>query len=166
MPILVVVALLALAAPAHAQEYTPARNEAALGVGVMNFDLSGVGNTWVSGFRGTRALTDRFALEAGVAVAFPQQTSDRVIFLAPEAHLQYFWKVGRVRPYGGGGVGFLYRDSDLYLAKVNLTLSAAGGARVDVTDTTAVFGEMRLRGIGRDFGASTAEWIGGVVWRP
>lgn len=166
MPLLVVAALLALALPAHAQEDTPARNEVGVAFGVMNFDLSGVGNTWVTSVRGTRAFTDHVALEAGVVIARPQQTFDRVIFLAPEAHLQYFWNVGRVRPYGGGGVGFLYRDSELYDARVNLTLSAAGGARVDVTNTTSLFGEMRLRGIGRSFGASTAEWFGGVVWRP
>jgi outer membrane protein W len=131
----------------------------------MNFDLSGVGNTWVAAVRGTRALTDNLALEAGVSIARPQQTFDRIQFIAPEAQLQYFWKAGRVRPYAGGGLGFSYRDSDLYDARVNLTLAASGGARIDLSNTTATFGELRLRGIGRNFGASTAEWFGGVIWR-
>ena len=131
----------------------------------MNFDLSGVGLTWVTGVRGTRALTDHIALEAGVSLARPVQTVDRITFVAPDVQLQYFARLGRVRPYGGGGVGFVYRDSDLSDAKVNLALSAAGGARIDLTNTTAVFGEMRLRGISRNFAASTAEWFGGVTGR-
>jgi hypothetical protein len=163
--VLVVLALFAIVPAAAAQERTPAQNEVGVAFGVMNFDLSGVGNTWVTTVRGTRALTDHLAVEAGVSIARPQQTFDRVHFIAPEAQLQYFWKVGRVRPYAGGGVGFVYRDSDLYNAKVNLALSTSGGARIDLSNTAAVFGELRLRGIDRNFGASTAEWFGGVIWR-
>lgn len=164
-PLLLVV-FFAIVVPVQAQEHTPARNEIGVGFGAMDFDLSGTGTTWVTTFRATRALTDHLALEGGVSLARPQQQSDRVLFVVPEAQLQYFWQVGRVRPYGGGGVGFAYRDSDVYAAKVNLTLLAAGGARVDLSNTTALFGEMRLRGIGHDFGASTAEWFSGVIWCP
>jgi len=163
--VFVVFALSGIVPAAHAQEQTAARNEVGVGVGAMNFDLSGTGNTWGTAVRGTRALTDHVALEAGVSIARPQQTSDRVHFIAPEAQLQYFWKAGRVRPYAGGGVGFTYRDSDVYVARVNLGLSTSGGARIDLTNTTALFGELRLRGIGRSFGASTSEWFGGVSWR-
>lgn len=168
MPIFVLIALFAIGVvpTAYSQELTAAQNEVGVAFGVMNFDLGDNGITWVTNFRGTRALTDHVALEAGVSVARPQQRFDRVNFLTPEVQLQYFWRAGRFRPYGGGGIGFAYRDSDLYDARMNLTLAAAGGARFDVNSTTAVFGEMRMRGIDRHFGASTAEWFGGVTWRP
>jgi hypothetical protein len=42
------------------------------------------------------------------------------------------------------------------------TLSAAGGARVHVTERVAAIGEFRLRGFEREFAGSTAEWMGGL----
>jgi len=40
--------------------------------------------------------------------------------------------------------------------------AAAGGARVDLTQRVAATGEFRLRGLGRDFSATTAEWMAGL----
>ncbi len=83
----------------------------------------------------------------------------------PEAHLQYHWLVGRFRPYAGGGGGLSWTDAGVFgTSDAHLTLSVAGGTRFDVTDRIALLGELRLRGIKRDFAGSTAEWMGGL-WR-
>jgi len=54
----------------------------------------------------------------------------------------------------------LFGNSD-----ANLTLSVAGGMRFDVTERLAVLGELRLRGIERDFSGSTSDFLGGLSWR-
>ena len=43
--------------------------------------------------------------------------------------------------------------------------SVAGGTRFDVTERLALLGELRLRGIERDFAGSTADFMGGLSWR-
>jgi opacity protein-like surface antigen len=68
---------------------------------------------------------------------------------------------GRVAPYAGGGIG-LGRQSRDFVSVTDLALSAAGGARVDLTQRVAATGEFRLRGLGRDFSATTAEWMAGL----
>ena len=51
-----------------------------------------------------------------------------------------------------------------FISKNQFTLSAAGGARFDITDRWSMLGELRLRGID-DFAGSTAELLGGVSYR-
>jgi len=154
---------LAAARGAHAQA---AQNTLVAGVGLVQYDLNGVGNAAGVTIRGTRALTNHLAVEGSVPMAWPMESFGRSRLFAPEAHLQYHWLAGPFRPYAGGGAGFAWRDKGaLVPSEVNLTLSVAGGTRFDVNDRFALLGELRLRGIERDFAASTAEWIGGVSWR-
>ena len=154
---------LAAAGGAHAQT---AQNTLVAGVGVVQYDLNGVGNTAGITVRGTRALTNHLALEGSLPVAWPTETFGRTRLFAPEAHLQYHWLAGPFRPYAGGGGGFAWRDKGSFVAdELNLTLSVAGGTRFDITDRVALLGELRLRGVERDFAASTAEWMGGISWR-
>ena len=89
------------------------------------------------------------------------QDGDRASLFAPEAHLQYHWRVGRVAPYAGGGIGFGRQSRD-FVRVTELTLSAAAGARVDLTERVAAIGEFRLRGFERNFTGTTAEWMGGL----
>ena len=154
---------LAAARGAHAQA---AQNTLVAGVGVVQYDLNGVGNAAGVTIRGTRALTNHLAVEGSVPMTWPSETFGRTRLVAPEAHLQYHWLVGSFRPYAGGGAGFAWRDRGAFVGdELNLTLSAAGGTRFDITDRVALLGELRLRGIERDFAASTAEWMGGISWR-
>ena len=130
--------------------------------GPVNFDLSGTGTTTGFAFRGTRALTSHLAIEAGFLFARPKlQDGERASLFVPEAHLQYYWRAGRVAPYAGGGIG-LGRQSRDFVSVTDLALSAAGGARVDLTQRVAATGEFRLRGLGREFSATTAEWMAGL----
>ena len=89
------------------------------------------------------------------------QDGERASLFASGAHLQYHWRAGRVAPYAGGGIG-LGRQSRDFESVNELTLSAAGGARVYVTERVAAIGELRLRGFEREFAGSTAEWMGGL----
>jgi hypothetical protein len=160
---LVCFVFLAAARGAHAQA---AQNTLGAGVGVVQYDLNGVGNAAGLTVRGTRALTNHLAVEGSLPVAWPRETFGRTRLFAPEAHLQYHWLAGSFRPYAGGGAGFAWRDRGAFAAdELNLTLSVAGGTRFDLTERVALLGELRLRGIERDFAASTAEWMGGVSWR-
>ena len=153
----------ATARTAHAQA---AQNTVVAGIGAVQFDLSGTGTAPGMTIRATRALSNHLAVEGSLPVAWPTQDFGRSKLFAPEAQLQYHWLAGPFRPYVGGGAGFAWTDAGpLGNSDVNLTLSMAGGTRVDITDRFAVLGELRLRGIERDFAGSTAEWMGGLSWR-
>jgi opacity protein-like surface antigen len=159
------VSLITLAAvAAHAQQ-PAAQHSLSVAAGIMDFDLSGTGQSFVAAVRATRALTDHVAVEVGGSFAKPDQQFGPSTVIAPDVHLQYHWRIGRVRPYAGGGVGFAHVRANLAESATDFTWSGAGGVRVDVTDRAAVMGEMRVRGIEVDFAGSIAEWVGGLTWR-
>ena len=146
---------------ASAQE-AAARNTITASAGALNFDLSGTGTTVGVAVRGTRALTSHVALETGDFVRAPGSAGrGRATLFAPEAHLQYHWRFGRIAPYAGGGIGFGHQSRG-GSSVTDLALSTAGGVRAYVTDRLAVLGEFRLRGLERDFAGSTAEVMGGL----
>jgi hypothetical protein len=164
-----VIAVLILigASVASAQEMPAARTTIAASTGSLNFDLNGTGNTWNVAVRGTRALMPHLALEFGGLFARPVLRSGRGTVILPEAQLQYHWRVNKVAPYAGGGVGFLHRRQEFLgvtMTQNNLALGAAGGARVYFNDRVAALGEFRIHTIDRDFGGTTAEIMGGVSY--
>jgi opacity protein-like surface antigen len=146
---------------ASAQEIA-ARNTIGVTAGAVNFDLSGTGTTWGLGFRGTRALTSHLAVEFSTLFARPDLQAGQAVLLTPEVHLQYHWRLGSFAPYAGGGIGFTHQSRDGSPNVTNFSLSTAGGLRTYVNDRVALIGEFRLRGIQRDFSATTAEIMGGV----
>ena len=164
--LLFVTALIMFAACGSAEAQLPAAQHGITGTaGVMDFDLSGTGQTFVAAVRATRAITDHVGVEVGASFAKPEQQFGPSTFLAPDLQLQYHWRVGRVRPYAGGGIGFAHVRANLADNETDFTWSGAGGVRIDLTDRAAVVGEMRVRGIEVDFTGTTAEWVGGVTWR-
>ena len=149
-------------ATAVSAQETAARNTISATAGALNFDLSGTGTTVGVAVRGTRALTPHVALETGVLFARPDlQGGGRATLFAPEVHLQYHWRTGMFAPYAGGGIGFGHQSRD-GSSVTNLALSAAGGMRAYITPRVALLGEFRLRGLQRDFAATTAEIMGGL----
>jgi hypothetical protein len=152
-------------APGFAQ--TPAaRNAVAAGFSLTEFDLSGVGTARGVTLRASRALTDHVAIEGSLPMAWLNEDFGKSRLFAPEAQLQYHWRVRAFRPYVGGGAGMAWRDRGvLGHSSLNLTLSVAGGTRVDLTDRLALVGEVRLRGVERDFAGSTTDITTGVSWR-
>ena len=152
---------------ASAQEMPAARNTISTNTGSMNFDLNGTGNTWNVAVRGTRALMPHLALEFGGLFARPELQSGRGTVVLPEAQLQYHWRVNKVAPYAGGGIGFMHRRQEflgMTMTQNNLALGAVGGARVYFNDRVAALGEFRIHTINRDFAGTTAEIMGGVSY--
>ena len=132
--------------------------------GVMDYDLQGVGQTVPFTLRVTKGLTQRLSLEFGATVARPSETFGRTTFATPEVRAVYAWRLGRVSPFVAGGGGFSVRRSAFPLIqdKWQSTLTAGGGARFHFNERAYGIGEMRLRGITKQFAASTAEWLGGL----
>jgi len=164
------VAVLSVAGPhmAAAQDLSRQSTRAAVdGVevitGVMDYDLSGTGQTVPFGFRVSKALSHGFGAEFNFSSASPEQQFGPSWMFVPEGRLSYAWRVGRVRPYVSGGAGSAVVRSDIG-TRWHLSLSGGGGARVFLNDQTYAIGEMRLRGISQDFSATTAEWLGGIGW--
>ena len=83
------------------------------------------------------------------------------MLFAPEAHVQYHWRIGRFAPYAGGGIGFAHQSRD-FSDVTDVTFLTAGGMRAYLNDRVALMGELRIRGFGTDFGGSTADVVGGL----
>jgi hypothetical protein len=148
---------------AHAQA---AQNSIVAGFSVMEFDLTGVGTAPGMTIRGSRALTGHLAIEGSFPMSWLSEDFGKSRLFAPEAHLQYHWQAGSFRPYVGGGAGIAWRNRGVFgRSDANLTLSVAGGTRFDLTERLALIGELRLRGIKRNFAGSTADFTSGVSWR-
>jgi hypothetical protein len=164
------IAAIVFAMAGHAQAknaFVP--NAIAVSGSAFSFDLSGVGTTPAFAVTADWPLTNHLLVEGGATFAWPNQQGllGRTTYFIPEAQLQYSWQFGRFMPFAGGGIGagIDFRDELFGGAKVDLALSTGGGARIAITDTFGVRGELRLRGLGRDFGASTGEFRGGLFWR-
>ena len=167
LSLIVVVTVLILTGvnAASAQEIAAARNSISASTGSMNFDLSGTGNTWNVAVRATRALTSHVALEFGGLFARPDLQGGTGTVILPEVQLQYHWRVNKVAPYAGGGVGFIHqRRGDFIGSTNNVALGAAGGARFYFNDRVSALGEFRIHTIERDFAGTTAEIMGGVSY--
>jgi hypothetical protein len=166
-------ALLACAAVSNATQASAQQSQngltarsrfaAGLSFGIVQFDLSGTGSTAIFGARLDRDLQRWLVAEAAVGFFEPyEQFGGRSRYTIPEAQLQAQLPLGSVRPYlgiGGGAVFGSGRGS-------TVTVSGATGVRVAIP-ATHVDGraELRVRGIGPSFGASTAEWILGAAYR-
>ena len=143
-----------------------AQNTIVAGFTVIEFDLTGVGTAPGMTIRASRALTSHIAVEGSLPTSWLSEDFGKSRLFAPEAHLQYHWQIGSFRPYVGGGGGIAWRDRGLFgTSDVNMTLSVAGGTRYDLTERLAVVGELRLRGIERNFSGSTADFMSGISWR-
>jgi opacity protein-like surface antigen len=161
----VLATLFTLAIPERARAQAPAAQHSVTGTaGRFNFDLSGTGHTIGVSGRGTVALTRSVALEGNLLFAWPEQQFGPSQVTAGDAHLQYHWRVGRLRPFAGGGIGFLTSRSDL-VGRNYFTMSTAAGARFDVTDRISLLGEFRLRGVGTNFAGTIDEIVGGLTYR-
>jgi hypothetical protein len=153
---------------ASAQVHLPTRG-AAVTLGQSSFDLSGTGSASIFGLRGhtelgTRWLVGDVALSATTPTEFAGR---RVTYLVPEAQLQLQIPFRTVRPFLGLGVGSwistLTTNED---RRYRLTVSGSAGLRLmPASLPVGLLIEGRVRGIGRSFGASTADLLGGITWQ-
>jgi hypothetical protein len=157
-------ALLVAAPRSAAAQNGPARSSVTAALGAVNFDVDGTATTLGIAGRGSAAMTSRLAVEGNVSWARNDETGTSDLWVV-DAQLHYYWGAGsRIRPYAGGGAGLFINHDEFFTDKA-LTLSAAGGLRVDVTDRVAATGEFRIRGVEADFAGSLAEFWGGLTIR-
>lgn len=164
----VAVLLVAAIAPraVRAQDYRLASG-VSLSAGAADFDLTGSGTTPIVALRGDAELRRWLVGEFGLSALRPNERfGSRLTYVVPELQLQLQLRAGLLRPYVGVGGGWFYAigaDRDRQSA---LSASAAAGARIDLTDARfGLRGEVRARGIDREFSRRVTEVTGGVVLR-
>lgn len=144
----------------------PPRPRYAAGVvaGASQFDLSGTGTTALVGARVEAELRRWLVAEGALGLSRPaEQLGPRSTYTIPEAQLQLQLPGRAFRPYLGAGVGYVVGGHGL---EARGTVSGAGGLRVAVPGTRVdARGELRVRGVGRSFTGSTAEWTLGTGYR-
>ena len=144
--------------PASGQVATPLPTvELSFLLGPSEYDLSGVGTTFVVGSGIAYRPMPALYLEA--SVNYFQYGTFQYRFLFPEISIQAGIPLGRVFPYIGGGVGLslpLNRS-----VQIDQTLHVAGGLRVKATRVWGVRGELRIRAI-NPFAGNTADFVFGM----
>jgi hypothetical protein len=175
-----VAAVLTLPTAAAAQQTEAQRaTTVSLSGGFMNYDLqAGEGTAPLTAVRVAVPFGRVFTAELGATAAWPEQSlasgvantldGDRALFLvAPEAQLQVAFPAGRIAPYlgVGGGVAIDRAERDEGATSTEVTASAAGGVRLALADRLGGLAEVRLRGIGTDLDARTAEFTVGLSWQ-
>ncbi len=162
--------MISLATPVAAQSPTSLtsptedrRFAVGLVAGASQFDLSGTGTTAIVGARFETRLRRWLLAEAALSTFRPEEQSDpRVRYTVPELQLQLQAPGRLVRPYLGVGGGWVLASDD---RPSRGTMSGAGGVRVPLAGArVALRAELRVRGIGRNFSGSTAEWLGGLAY--
>lgn len=93
-----------------------------------------------------------------------EQFGQRQTYLIPEAQLQVQAPFATVRPYIGLGGGLVHRSGEGHNSNTG-TVTSAGGVRVlPPSSKVTVEGELRVRALGSNFNASSAEWTLGLGW--
>jgi hypothetical protein len=163
--------LMVPASMAHAQTATPTAQwqDLSVSLGRLDYDLSGVGHTAGVAVRTTRQFTPHVRLEFRTLFARPCQqfqdcrTTGPATLFAPEAQVQYGWKVGRLQPFVGAGLGTAMMRSSFH-TDWDPTMSFGGGTGVRLTDRVGLHTEFRLRGHEWRFTSTTSEISAGVSW--
>lgn len=169
---LATVALCLSAAPAAAQLDSPPtanapfgrpRHAAAILVGASQFDMSGTGTAAFASARIEREVQRWLVAEGALGLFRPREQFGRQdTYAIPEAQLQLQLPLGVVRPYLGAGAGYLLGGDRTGRGSA----SGSAGLRATIPGTALdARGELRVRGVGRNFGAAMAEWTLGAGWR-
>lgn len=165
--LLVAVALFAiLPDTVRAQEEPPPRNVSAA-LGLFQFDIVGDGVTPMIALRGGMPIGAVLFLEGNLTAARPGQTFGTSTILIPEAQLQIHL------PFGGSFVPYLGLGAGLALDLrpggadngTDLTISGGLGIRWWLTEQIGVVSEFRARGMGTDFGATSADYTIGLSYQ-
>ena len=156
------------AGSAYAQ--SPAWGDLSFTTGMVDYDLSGTGQTTGFAIRARRDLTHSIGLELRGLFARPcqqfqscKEVGPATLFV-PEAQLQYRWIAGRLEPFVGAGLGISALRSSID-TRWDPTVSFSVGTAVRLTDRVALNGEFRMRGHEFRFVGSTTEINAGLSWR-
>jgi hypothetical protein len=148
------------------------RPEVTASVGAMQFDASGTGTAPVIALRAALPIVGSWLLAEGNLsyASLDEQFSDVGTRVGvAEGQLQAQLPFARVRPYLGLGGGWLHYFNNRTERTTSPTYSAAAGLRVGLSPRFIARAELRLRGwnptpTGSGFGASAAEWTGGLAY--
>jgi hypothetical protein len=134
--------------------------------GAAQYDLSGTGTTGVVSLR-VDDMPKRW-LVTELAFGFlhpPMQSGARETLLIPEGQIQVQAPFSHVMPYLGLGGGAVFAHGE-GRSETSGTASVATGLRIVLPNVPVTLqAELRVRGIGKSFSGSTAEWTGGLRWR-
>lgn len=141
------------------------KGEIAVTAGPSSYDLSGTGTS----FAGRASLS--LAPGNGVVVIEPSfgyfrydtQGDASTTWILPEVAVQLRARGGAVRPYIGAGAGIGFGKSGDFSTE-ELTLHAAVGARVPLSDNVALRAEMRVRSVD-PWAGSMVDFGFGFGWR-
>jgi hypothetical protein len=123
------------------------RPSVSLTAGISEYDLSGTGDTLFVALRAQFPLNSFLLVEPGLGyMKYVTQGGDARTHWFPEVQLQAELSIRRVRPYLGAGIGASYVSQDGQ-NETELTLSGAGGVRVDVGAGWGAGGELRVRAV-------------------
>lgn len=160
--------LLAAAAPraAAAQDYLLSSGLALSG-GVADYELTGSGQTAIVALRADAELRRWLVGELGLSALRPRETlPSRLTYVVPEAQLQLQLRAAAFRPYVGAGGGWFYAIGPNRRSQSALSASASAGVRIGLPDVRfGLQGEVRLRGIDREFSRKVAEATAGLALR-
>ena len=159
-------ALAAAPRSASAQEYRLSSGISLSG-GVADYELPGRGRTPIVALRGDAELRRWLVGELGVSALRPtENVNSRLTFVVPELQLQLQLRAAAFRPYVGAGGGWFYAIGPTRNFQSALSGSASAGVRIALPDPRfGLQGEVRLRGIDREFSRRVAEVTAGGAFR-
>lgn len=133
--------------------------------GLVQYDLEVSGNANVTGVRVDLPLGRFVIVEPGIT-SF-RHTGDNVgedaVLAIPELAVQLQGHFGRVRPFAGGAIGYVFA-SGAGAERSRSSLAGSAGVRMNLRPQVLVRAELRLRGID-SFAGSMAEWTIGLGYR-
>jgi hypothetical protein len=165
-PFVAAAVLAAAAVPVDGQSPVRRPGVAVTG-GISQYDLSGTGTRKFAAMRVQVPVLSHLVIEPGLGFMDyriqGQRPAPRARLWFPEVQVQAEAQLGPVRPYLGAGGG-LAVESLLGERGTEPTLSAAGGARIDLPGNWGLEGELRIRAIDPWTG-TTADWGISVITR-
>jgi hypothetical protein len=146
---------------AYAQQST--RLDLAIAAGPTPYDLSGTGTALGAGIRAPWQVQTWLIIEPGVGfLSYESQFVDQTSYLFPELSVQGQFRLGRARPFLGGGAGgaFVVQGEGQTVE----TLHAVVGSRIDVSPDWVISGEVRVRAV-QPWSGNTADFLVGLSRR-
>ena len=139
------------------------RLDVGIAAGPTPYDLSGTGTALGAGIRAPWQVQAWLIIEPGVGfLSYESQFADRTSYLFPELSVQGQFRLGRARPFLGGGVGgALVVQGE---GETVETLHAVVGSRIDVSPDWVISGEIRVRAV-QPWTGNTADFLVGVSRR-